>query len=152
MKNIFLTFFIFLLYIGCSEEEQTNQETSIYGTWQLIEVFDGGSIEPNQSIKDGYFTTIKSNSEFSTTHQTIGCPIDYDVLDGNYQIYPDGELKVMDINIPCSARDDGAINPKYYFEIVDGFLILVPTPDVGGCFEGCHEKFKKIASEEIPTD
>ncbi len=52
MKNMILILSMFFLFTGC-EKKTKLQETSIYGTWQLIERFDGGSPKPIQAVQSG---------------------------------------------------------------------------------------------------
>lgn len=153
MKIILSIFGIYFFLVGCGEEEP-EQELSIFGTWQLVERYDGGSIIPNQAVEDGYLFTFESNLQCTTTHPTIGCPTNYEKLEGNFTISSLDGGKMVDIKLYCPALDDTDTIPnmEYYYEFVDVYLVLTPTARVNTCSEGCYEKFKKIAEAEVFTD
>ena len=55
MKNMYLILSVLFLFTGCNEEEAKKQEdTSIYGTWQLTQSFvvDGARTETPDPITD----------------------------------------------------------------------------------------------------
>ena len=128
MKNMILILSMFFLITGCSEKETKQQETSIYGTWQLIERFDGGSPTPNQNIENGEIITFSSDNLY--LNNSYQC-------DGNYSI----NNSIIEISVSCITAE----LIKYSFSIENNELKLTPFPST--CDEGCYDKYKRILSE-----
>lgn len=128
MKNMYLILSIFFFITGCSEEEKKQQENSIYGTWQLIERFDGGSPTPNQSVENGEIITFSSDNSYS--NNSYQC-------DGNYNI----NNSIIEVSVSCVTTD----LIKYSFNIENDELKLTAFPST--CDEGCYDKYKRISSE-----
>jgi len=62
MKTIFFTYFttLFLLLSCTQSDDKQKQETPLVGTWQLIEVYEAYSENPNgnwYAVDDGHFYT-----------------------------------------------------------------------------------------------
>lgn len=56
------------LFIGCEEETVEQTETSIYGTWQLVETWVVDGVEGKWvSIDDGCLYELKSSNTFEST-------------------------------------------------------------------------------------
>lgn len=128
MKNIYLILSVLFLFTGCNEEETKQQENSFYGTWQLIERFDGGSPTPNQNLENGEVITFSSENLYS--NNSYQC-------DGTYSI----NNSIIEISIPCITSD----LIKYSFSIENNELKLTSSPST--CDEGCYDKYKRILSE-----
>jgi len=128
MKNMFLILSIFFFITGCSEEETKSQENSIYGTWQLIERFDGGSPNPNQTIQNGEIITFSSQNIYS--NDSYQC-------NGTYNF----NNSILEISASCITAD----LLKYTFTIENSELKLTAYPTT--CDEGCYDKYIRISSE-----
>jgi hypothetical protein len=128
MKNMFLLLSILFFITGCSEEKTEQQNNSIYGTWQLIERFDGGSPTPNQIVENGEIIVFSSDNSYS--NNTYQC-------DGNYNI----NNSIIEISVLCITTD----LIKYSFSIENNELKLTSFPST--CDEGCYDKYKRILSE-----
>lgn len=129
MKNMFLILSIFLFITGCSEKEIKQQETSIYGTWQLIERFDGGSPNPIQTVVDGETVIFSKDSSYSNSS------------------YPDNGTfiinnSIIEISIPNVTQD----LMKFTYGVNNSELTLSSYPST--CDEGCYEKYIKLTSEQ----
>ncbi len=147
MKNMINLAILFFFLIGCKEEALEQDENFIYGTWQLVEKFDGGSPEPNQTVENGYQITLKSSGLAKTTNQTIGCPSTYDQLNGNYSVEQIDNKKALVFEFYCPASDEFIEDVEFYIEFDDELLVLTPTNRVNKCFEGCAYKFKKVEED-----
>jgi len=146
MKNMILLIGMLLTIAGCNKEEEIAQsETTIYGTWQLIEIFDGGSLEPNQKIQNGYLIGFSLNGNLVTTNQTMGCPMSYDSLKGNYLLTGVQNTNLLNMTYTCIELDDNKLEISYYFGFDNGDLLLTEVEST--CDEGCYNKFRKIAEE-----
>ena len=55
MRYIQILVLVVISLLGCSKNDENDIITndSIIGQWQLIERFDGGSLEPIQNIENG---------------------------------------------------------------------------------------------------
>ena len=127
---MFLLFTFFFFASSCGEEKQPEQqENSIYGTWQLTERFEGGSLIPRQSVENGEIIIFSKNNSYSGS--SFQC-------DGTYNI----NNEIIEIMIPCTTMD--TIKYAYFLENSD--LKLMPYPST--CDEGCYDKYKKISSEK----
>lgn len=125
---MFLLLSILFFITGCSEEKTEQQNNSIYGTWQLIERFDGGSPTPNQIVENGEIIVFSSDNSYS--NNTYQC-------DGNYNI----NNSIIEISVLCITTD----LIKYSFSIENNELKLTSFPST--CDEGCYDKYKRILSE-----
>jgi hypothetical protein len=137
MKNMFLILSIFLFITGCSEEETKQQENSIYGTWKLIEIYQGnGGNNPQwTSVDSGYTYTFNNDRIFSSTRFT-------DCISGTYEV--SGNSITLDYS--CNGFNTGIETPPGTF--VESYIFenanLILTPSYLNCFEGCDYKFEKI--------
>lgn len=153
MRNLIFLTFSFLFIISCKEEAVEEElepidKNSIYGKWQLVEKWDGVLSDPYE-VEDGYFYTFNSDSTCSTTHPTTGCPSDEEVLIGTYGLYEDEKGKIIKMRIKCEERQGGVLpNTLFRYELNDGFLKLIPHESRDTCYEGCWERFEKVANEE----
>ncbi|WOC40382.1 hypothetical protein [Polaribacter sp. HL-MS24] len=87
MKNMYLILSIFFIISSCSDEQTEQQENTIYGTWHLINRFDGGSPTPNQNFENGEIITFSSENLYS--NNLYQC-------DGTYSI----NNSIIEISIP----------------------------------------------------
>lgn len=125
MKTLILILSIFTLFTGCAKVEEIQTENSIYGTWKLIEQFDGGSLTPIRKIENG--ETIIFNSQNSFSNSSIQC-------EGNFGI----NNSIIEISFPCLSN--GLF--KYSYSVDATELKLSDFPST--CDEGCYKKYKKI--------
>jgi len=139
MKSLVLIFSILFSLTSCSEKETNQQKNSIYGTWQLIEIYqsDGGSNPQWISVDIGYTYIFNNDGTFSSTRFT-------ECTSGTYEISSDS----ITLDYSCVGFDTGVENPSgtfiesYIFE--NAYLIL--TPSYLNCIEGCDYKFEKVES------
>lgn len=141
MKSLFFTFVFNFLFISCDgPQESKNQDTSIVGTWKLIETFgsDGASNPIWRTLRkedNAYIYTFKDDGTFTTTW----------VSDCSYGTYEINSSAIM-LDFECKdfksslESPDGKIIENYVIE--DGKLILTPAYLL--CIEGCGFKFEKI--------
>ena len=128
MKNMYLILSVLFLFTGCSEEETKQQENSIYGTWQLVERFDGGSPNPIQIIENGEILVFgQDNSYFNNSYQ----------CNGTYNI----NNSIIEILAQCVSQD----LIKFSYSLENNELKLTNSPST--CDEGCYDKYSKITSE-----
>ena len=154
-----LTLGILLAFAGCKEEEeQIPQDPSLYGTWQLIEIFVGPTSSGVVSIKienghtyelrrDGTYTTNlcpEGGGTFSISERTIDDKIKTTI--SIISMGTSGRIPICNEN--SGDRDGFSV---YEFD-EQGYLHLTAlyvdpeTNEVGHtCDEKCGNKFKKIA-------
>ncbi len=127
MKNMNLLLSIVLFIASCGEEEPQAQldTNSLYGTWQLIERFDGGSPIPNQTVQNGEVISFSSNNSYS--NDSFECS-------GTYSF----NSLIIELSVPCITT--GLL--KYYVNIENNILKLTDYPST--CDEGCYDKYKRI--------
>lgn len=142
MKQLILILSMLLSFTSCSETvNPKEQDTSIVGTWQLIEVYgsDGGSNPQWTPVEDGYTYTFKSDSTFSS-NRFNECEI------GTYSTNQDQ----LTLNYSCDGFTTGIEGSEgtfvENFKIENSLMFLSPT--YMSCIEGCDNKFKKIGNIE----
>ncbi|WP_370087705.1 hypothetical protein [Ekhidna sp.] len=142
MKNIILTFLIFVLYTGCSEDEQTNQETTIYGKWELSEQFFSsvGGDGDWQSATNKYFIEFSLNKNYQSSNNPI-CPSNPSNI-GTFSFSDEKDGNYIIIDLVCEESDNDVFSLKYLYYFEGGNLLLSPT---FSCDEGCIYKFRKVA-------
>ncbi|MBC6427091.1 MAG: hypothetical protein GDA51_11655 [Ekhidna sp.] len=82
-----------LLFVtGCGEDEPKQQldTISIFGTWQLVEKYDGGSLRPKQPVENGYLLSFNTLGEVITTDWLI-----FDRPSGSW-LYGDYSIQEID--------------------------------------------------------
>ncbi|TJY33888.1 lipocalin family protein [Pontimicrobium aquaticum] len=131
MKNILIITAVLFLFSSCTKNDsQENYDNDIYGTWQLIERFDGGSPNPNQPVENGDVITFNLDGAFANS--SYNC-------DGNYQI----NNSIVEINMPCVTSN--ALEFSFSFDDV-GNLLMTSYPNT--CVEGCYDKYLKVITED----
>ena len=137
MKNMILILSMFFFITGCSEKETKQQETSIYGTWQLVnsyvvDGFSGSWI----SVNNGFTIMLKRDNTFSSTKYQ-------ECSEGSYFLDLSSEKIILEYNCanfnPCENSSSKCVE-RFEF---DGKLLKL-IPEYSACIEGCGEKFKKI--------
>ena len=127
-----------LSMIACSEDEiKGEQQTSIYGTWQLVESFVVDGVEGDWvQVDSGYTYELNSDGTFKSSEYN-------ECSDGNYEI----ASQKITFEYGCENFSTGIENPPgsftYNFSIKNSTLEIEPT--YVGCFEGCGFRFKKIS-------
>lgn len=127
-----------LSLIACSEDEnKVEQEPSIYGTWQLSQIYsdpgtgEGGWID----IDNGYNYKIVPGGTFSSTKFN-------ECSDGTYSI----TNQTIDFTFNCTdftPCEEDSQTCSENFTLEDQFLVL--TPNYLECDEGCAYRFTKIS-------
>ena len=136
MKNMFLILTMLFLYTGCNEEDTKQQEKSIYGTWQLIEIYQsgGGSNPQWTAVNIGYTYTFKDDGTFSSTRFT-------ECTSGTYKT----STNSITLDYSCDGFDTGIESPPGTF--VENYMFennnLTLTPSYLNCVESCDYKFEK---------
>ena len=141
MKNMIVLFLtISFTSIGC-EESENKQETSIYGTWKLIEVYSNPGYGNGQWLKvnEGYTYEILPNNSFnSTKHKECD--------NGNFR-YTNTQIT---FEYKCDGFTTGIESPpgefSYDYSFENGRLLL--SPIFLSCIEGCGYRFTKIAEPQ----
>lgn len=150
MKNILILISIFLLLFSCNkiDDENTQKEKTIIGSWQLVEIYGydgvndtfwgsdglGGEIggEPNPkwyTINDGYIYTFKSDGSFTTNR--VSCL-------GEYTLSSESLIQI-------SGCDESNINHLLSYTLDNDNLILYPEPNF--CIDSCIAKFIQVAEQ-----
>lgn len=129
---------------SCSQqnEDNTDVESNIYGTWQLIEQTTNnidGSPNDWEQVRNGYKITFNRDFSYESEIYPSNCN---EVSSSVYNLInePDGNL--LEITISC-------VNPNTTFESkdfysIEGSTFLIRSPIEPPCPEGCAFKFKKI--------
>jgi len=142
MKNMILLMGILLTIAGCSKEEEIAQEeTTIFGTWQLVEQIVGnvGNQGNWEDIENGYTIEFDNNQNYNSTSSPI-CPSNAS-NSGTYSIENNEKESFLKIILDCDENENGTFIMEYTFSFLDNFLILSPT---FSCDEGCAYKYIKI--------
>lgn len=140
MKNMTIIIMMLILFSGCGDEKQSEQETSIYGTWQLVESYVVSGVEGEwEQVENGYQYDIHSNMTF-VSNQFSECAEGVFVLS-------DTEIS---FSYECEGFTTGIESPAgtftYQYALSNGQLSLTPT--YLSCDEGCGYKFDKIAEPQ----
>lgn len=137
MKNIILIFSMLLSLTSCSDDAVKAQETSIAGTWKLIETYgsDGTGNPQWTTVDNGYTYTFSSKGSFTSTRFA-------ECSTGTYQI----TSSTLTLTYDCDGFGTGIESPAGTFveniAFDDGKIILTPTYLT--CIEGCGFKFEKV--------
>ncbi|MGJ3235923.1 hypothetical protein [Marivirga sp.] len=151
MKNLIFLILPLLFVISCNEEKVDEElepidKDSIFGKWQLVEEWDGVMSDPYE-VEDGYFYIFDSDSTFTTTQIGV-CPDG--TKGGFFELSSDSISNMLYMEWDCVHEEYDDFVPRLFnrYELEDGFLKLWPHEDVNTCYEGCWERFKKVAKEE----
>ncbi|MDB4289599.1 hypothetical protein N9887_00800 [Flavobacteriaceae bacterium] len=140
MKSMYLILTLFFLITGCNEEDTKQQENSIYGTWQLTQLFVVDGVDGSwQDIENGFIFTLNKDNSFSS-NKYQECSV------GNYFIDMNNNKITFEYNCsdftPCESNSSKCVE-TFVFEN----QLLKFTPEYSSCIEGCGQRFKKIISE-----
>tara|TARA_R110001592_G_scaffold28100_3_gene103707 strand:+ start:241 stop:654 length:414 start_codon:yes stop_codon:yes gene_type:complete len=126
------------LVTSCNNQDDGPIDTSISGTWQLVEVYDGGSLQPYRTVEDGSFITFKTDSTLTSTFHSLGCAIDQ--IEGSFETTKGEKSRELTMHLSC---EDKQLAIAYYYGIdSEGHLVI--SPKEFSCGEGCSWKFKRI--------
>ncbi|KAB1155307.1 hypothetical protein F7018_12600 [Tenacibaculum aiptasiae] len=125
MKNMYLIITVLILFTGCKDEEVAKLDKSIYGTWKMVERFDGGSLKPFQPPAHEYLMIFGRDKSYSNALSYTGTFSINDTL--------------IEIDLPKFKN----MAIKYRYGIGDNGLILAPYPNQ--CDEGCYDRYVKIS-------
>tara|TARA_B110000114_G_C14824950_1_gene290247 strand:+ start:26 stop:451 length:426 start_codon:yes stop_codon:yes gene_type:complete len=141
MKNMYLILAVLFLFTGCNEKEAKQQEdTSIYGTWQLTQSFVVDGVSGDwKDIENGFIITLNKNNTFSS-NKFQECSI------GTYSINTNNNKITFEYGCsnftPCESNSSKCVE---VFVLENQLLKF--TPEYSSCIEGCGERLKKITSE-----
>jgi hypothetical protein len=142
MKNLILILLLNISFFGCKEED-LKLDNTIYGTWQLVEVWEVSGVKGKWvTVNDGYTYKLSSSNTFESTM--------YEECEtGTFQIKSDSLIFEYSCSqfSPCETGNSRCIEK---LEKQDCLIVLTPT--YMNCAEGCGRKFKKIADEIKQTD
>ena len=150
MKNRFLILTIFFFITGCGEEDTKQQpkqqETSIYGTWQIKEsrVNDGEGSEEVDKVSNGHTITFRKNNTCSRT--TSSCQ-NGGLVNGSFSLGTEYSYNFVEVSFPCSYTNKNGETIKYEeaikytYRFKNEYLILSPHYV---CDEGCSFKYKRV--------
>jgi len=140
MKTIFYTYITTLfLFLSCTKSEKIQtQEIPLFGTWQLIEVYEAYSENPNgnwYAVDDGHFYTFQDDGTMISNR--FNCSYGIYEIKMNENI----EQRRITISFNCeNSQHQGNLRMPFFEE----YLILI---DEISCDEGCAEKYVKISNE-----
>ena len=142
MKNMILILSMFFLITGCSEKETKQQETSIYGTWKLIQVYSniGNGENSWNEVDVGYTYVMNIDNSFVSTKYNECSSRKFEIDNAKNTL-----SFIFDcLNFhPCVNQSNSCIE---YFSFQGNKLIL--SASYQNCDESCPQfKFKKIPSE-----
>ena len=150
MKNMFLILTIFFFITGCGEEEAKQQETSIYGTWQIKEsrYNDGEGSKEVDKVSNGHTKTFRKNNTYSTT-KFVHCQSD-GLANGSFSLgtysHYDYSYNFVEVSFSCTNKNGETIKyeeaTKYTYRFENEYLIL--SPHDNPCHEGCSFKYKRV--------
>lgn len=138
MKKLVLILCVSFLAMSCSSDDTTQEEnTTLVGTWQLVEIYlsDGEGSGGWNSIDDGYTYTFKSDSTFTSNRFSECTTGKYSVSATQLVLEYDCEDFTTEIESPEGTFIEN-------FKMEDRFIFL--TPAYLQCIEGCSYKFLKI--------
>ncbi|WP_445733741.1 hypothetical protein [Mariniflexile sp.] len=138
MKNLILIFNLIIVASSCSQNDENKQiGNSIYGTWKLIETYNGtgGGTSQWATIDNGYRYTFNTDNTF-TSNRFSECS------SGTYELTTSNLILTFD----CDGFNTGIESPPGTFvenyAFGDSYLFLTPT--YLNCDEGCSNKFDKV--------
>ena len=143
MKSIIISALTIFLFIGCEEETVEQNETSIYGTWQLVEAWVVDGVDGKWvSVEEGYLYELKPSKAFESTRYE-------ECKTGTFQIENDSLIFIYDCPQfnPCEKGNSRCVEK---FEKKGDIIVMTPTYQ--NCAEGCGRKFKKVADKIRQTD
>lgn len=170
MKTTCLNLLIFtLLFTGCNSDDPEGQENSIYGTWQLVQIFDGGSPPPRlHSVSHGSKIRFSITGEVTSPQGSSSFPSRFvlcysntgDEAKGTYSLTDVEDNKVFGIlafyfyeeiniegilTVTACPSENVSFDYGYLFRGSD--LIIAPYSEYAICVEGCFDVYRKIAEE-----
>lgn len=121
---------------SCNNDDDINQEQSLIGTWQLVEVYlSPGGPGSWSTVENGYKYTFLDDGNFSSDRFN-------ECSSGTYLV----ESNKLILNYDCDGFTAGIEIPEGIFieeiNFESGYLTINPTYVI--CIEGCEYKFKKI--------
>lgn len=126
-------------FLSCTKsDDKKKQETPLVGTWQLIEIYEAYSENPNgnwYSVEDGHFYTFNEDGTMSSNR--------FNCSNGVYEIEMNENIEQRRIFISFDCENSlhqGILRMPF----IDNFLILI---DEISCDEGCAEKYIKLSNE-----
>ncbi|MBI6117261.1 hypothetical protein [Salegentibacter maritimus] len=138
MKNIILLISLATTIISCSQNDEDDPiEETIYGTWKLIETYNGSGANNSQwkTIDDGYIYTFKKDNTFSSNRFNECSEGTFEINDSNLIL----KFNCIEFNTGIEPSP-GVFIENYAFG--ENYLFLTPT--YLNCDEGCSNKFEKI--------
>lgn len=127
---------IVILITSCTQDD-TPINDSLFGKWQLVEIYDG-ALSGSHSVDNGYIITYRVDSTLTSTYPTLGCNVDH--IEGSFKT-TQGE-KGRELTLFLSCEDKELITTYYYGVDSKGFIVI--SPKESSCDEGCYWKFKRI--------
>jgi hypothetical protein len=149
MKNMTITIIALLLFAGCGDEQQNEQQMSIYGTWQLVEqrfgnVSNSGSWE---NVPDGYTMEFGSDQKYISSSNAICKSNPSNTGTFNLTTSQDGSIIVIELE--CEESENNLFSMEYLYTFKNGYLLFSP---IFSCDEGCSYKFKKIVEPQTGAE
>ena len=136
MKTLYAILVLNLITSCHSDDTPIND--SLFGKWQLVEIYDGGSLQPYRAIENGTSMTFYTDSTLTTTYHSLGCSTDQ--TEGSYETTEGEKREELTVHLSC---EDKELTVTYYYGVDSkGFLVI--SPKESSCDEGCYWKFKRI--------
>lgn len=138
MRTKILLLSMLLSLTSCRDDDTKSQETSILGTWKLIETYgsNGGTNPQWTTVNNGYTYTFNNDGTFSSTRFIGECTTGTYIMSSNS----------ITLDFDCAGFDTGIESPAGTFVENYGFENenIILTPSYMDCIEGCGYKFEKI--------
>lgn len=131
---------VLILVSSCHNQDEQPINDSIFGVWQLVGRYDGGSVQPYQALENGYMITFKTDSTLTTEEPTLGCSVDQ--VDGSFQTRKVEKGAELTMQLNCKDKE---LRLVFHYGI-DAEGYLVTSPKESSCDEGCYTKFKRIST------
>jgi len=137
MKTLPIYCLLFLgLFVNCTSTDNSPQENSIFGSWQLIEYFDiYGTNPPWNPVDDGYLYTFNEDGTFYSNRFN-------ECLEGVFSL----NNNELTLEYGCEGFTTGMETPEGVFveQITFENNTLILTPTYMNCDEGCGYRFVRF--------
>ncbi|MBK5213104.1 MAG: hypothetical protein JJE55_05530 [Flavobacteriaceae bacterium] len=139
MKNVIYATLVFLLLVGCSNDDKTVQKNSIIGNWKAeASISSDGAHTYVNPIEDGQTIIFRNDNTFKILNSSLEC------TSGIYTITENSQQN-FNMDIISFVCDNGNLI-KYAFTFEERKLLLsfIASDGSTGCDEICAERYVKL--------